>query len=489
MQKAVIYARVSSKEQEQSGFSIPHQIRFLTEYAQRKDLEVVQTFSESMSAKDIGRIEFDALFRFLKKHKDVTHIIVEKNDRLLRNDFDSAKVIEIATTTNLNFHLAKDNMVLNKFSTPQEILFFTINSAMSCYMPRNLSNEVKKGMDEKAELGFFPGRAPIGYKNFRESKKHSKIVVNEDKAPFIRRAFKLYSSGLYSYDTLAKKLREEGFRPYSNPCNKSNIEDILNNPFYKGEFEFKGKRCTNAQHEPLVSKELFRIVQELIAGAGSPRVITHDFLYRGLLKCSVCGCQMTAEIKKGKYIYYHCTGRRGGVCKKKYLKEKYIDELVLDTLSRLYLSQEDMKILLDLIKTKYKEYVEYEEKAIEQVEQHIKLLKTRLNKLYLDKLDGIINEDFYFEKKEAWQIELDKLEMNRTNISQGESEFIKKAESMLELSRNAHNWYLKQNNEEKRNLLKLVCSNFSYDGSNLDIELKSTFEPILKSAIFVNGGR
>ena len=493
MAKAVIYARVSSKEQEQSGFSIPAQIRFLSDYATKQGLEIVKIFSESMSAKDEGRIEFDAMFSFLKKHKDITNIIVEKNDRLLRNDFDSAKIVKMATTSDLNFHVVKDNMILSKKSTPHEVFIFTMFYAMSALYPRNLSNEVKKGMAEKAELGFYPARAPIGYKNIRESKKHSYIVVDNDTSPFVKKVFKLYASGNYSLRGLAKKMTTDGFYPYKAPCSKIMIEKILKNPFYMGEFDHGGRRYTKAQHEPLISKELFYTAKEQREGTGCPRSKTSDFLYRGMIRCSHCGGVLSPELKhgasnSGDYIYYRCTRKTEKGCKTKTLKQKFIDEFILDIFKKIQINEQDKKSIIEIVKQKYIANIQFEEKSREQIELQIKVFETRLNKLYLDKLDGVIDDDFYFDKKESWQIKLDKLEMQRNNILQEKGSFIQRADNILELCKNAHRWYLKQNYENKRNMLKLFFSNFFYDGSNLNIELKSTFELMLKSAVLVNGG-
>lgn len=488
MKQAVLYARVSSKEQEQSGFSIPAQIKFLNDYARKEGFEVVKIFSESMTAKEEGRNEFNAMLKFLRQHKNIHHILVEKNDRLLRNESDMTTVIKTAQSSNINFHLVKDCMILNKQSKPQDFLIFTIFSAVSAMMPRNLSGEVLKGMTEKCEEGFYPGRAPIGYKNIRLSKKQGIIVVDDENAPFIKKIYELYATGAYSFKSLAIKMNELGFTPYKKPCSKMIIEKIFNNPFYMGEFEWNGKRYFDTRHQPLISKELFYAVQEQRRATGSPRIIKHDFIYTNMIKCSICGCYLTAEIKKSKYIYYHCTGNKGGDCKKKYLKQEHIDEFVSDTLKGLYVSPECIKLILDIIKIMYKEKNEFEENSLEQIEKQIKLYRTRLNKLYIDKLDGVIDEGFYHDRKEDWQIELDKLEIKRQTVLQGDSVFIKNAENLLELCKNAYNYYLKQNNEQKREMLNLLCSNFSYDGENLDMELKSTFEPMFKSAILINGG-
>ena len=85
MKKVVIYARVSSKKQEEEGYSIPAQLKFLNEYAAKNEFTVVKEFVDSETAKKAGRTHFGEMITFLKKNKTVNTILVEKTDRLYRN--------------------------------------------------------------------------------------------------------------------------------------------------------------------------------------------------------------------------------------------------------------------------------------------------------------------------------------------------------------------------------------------------------------------
>lgn len=82
---AVLYARVSTKEQEKEGHSIPAQVRYLEEYAAKLGIEIVERFIESESAKRAGREKFDRMCTYLRKSKKPHCILVDKTDRLYRN--------------------------------------------------------------------------------------------------------------------------------------------------------------------------------------------------------------------------------------------------------------------------------------------------------------------------------------------------------------------------------------------------------------------
>src|SRR5580704_2709965 len=100
MDKVVIYARVSSKDQEVEGYSIPAQLKALNEYATRNNCLVVKEFIDTATAKKAGRQKFNAMLNFIEKNPSIKHILVEKTDRLLRNMTDHVLLDRIMETSN-----------------------------------------------------------------------------------------------------------------------------------------------------------------------------------------------------------------------------------------------------------------------------------------------------------------------------------------------------------------------------------------------------
>ena len=93
--RVVLYARVSTKDQEKEGFSIPAQLRLLRDYATNKGFVIAQEFTDVETAKASGRTNFNEMLLYLRKHKTVCRtILVEKTDRLYRNIKDYATVDE-----------------------------------------------------------------------------------------------------------------------------------------------------------------------------------------------------------------------------------------------------------------------------------------------------------------------------------------------------------------------------------------------------------
>src|SRR5436190_20534027 len=82
---AVLYARVSSKDQEREGFSIPAQQKLLRDYARAQGLQVVREFGDVETAKRAGRRSFSEMVTFLRRSPSCRILLVETTDRLYRN--------------------------------------------------------------------------------------------------------------------------------------------------------------------------------------------------------------------------------------------------------------------------------------------------------------------------------------------------------------------------------------------------------------------
>lgn len=82
----------------------------------------------------------------------------------------------------------------------------------------------------------------------------------------------------------------------------------------------------------------------------------------------------------------------------------------------------------------------------------------------MDRLDGMITDEFYMEKKQEFQNELDEFDIKHKNLMLENDALVSMGIQIIELSKNAYNHYLRGDNQNKRLLLKLLCSNFSWDG-------------------------
>lgn len=165
-QKGVIIYRVSSVGQAKEGWSLEAQRKYLREHAQKHNIEIVREFEEQQSAKRAGRKVFNEMIKYLKQHRNVTNILVEKTDRLYRNFRDYVTLDEMG----VNLHFVKENTVICPQSRSHEKFIHGIKVLIAKNFIDNLREETTKGQREKAEEGYYPGGcSAIGYKNVKNA--------------------------------------------------------------------------------------------------------------------------------------------------------------------------------------------------------------------------------------------------------------------------------------------------------------------------------
>ena len=140
----------------------------------------------------------------------------------------------------------------------------------------------------------------------------------------------------------AQKAKAAGlvYRKSGAPVPVSTVHATLRNRLYMGEFEWNG-RLYLGKHQPLVTRNLWERVQGVLDGrhAKKHRRVKHDFAFSGLIACGHCGCSIVGEIKKQRYVYYHCTGYRGR-CEEPYVREEVIEHHFTDLLGRFNFDDE-----------------------------------------------------------------------------------------------------------------------------------------------------
>lgn len=224
MKRAVIYARVSSKEQADEGFSIPAQLKLLREYALEHGFELTREFGDVETAKRAGRTGFDEMVGFLRRSRNTCRtILVEKTDRLYRNLRDYVTLDEL----DIEIHFVKENFILSDDSRSTEKFMHGIKVLMAKNYIDNLSEETSKGMLQKAEQGTWPSWAPLGYVNLDLGGQRV-VAPDPEKAPVIQRLFEWYASGTCSLGQVRQRAIDAGLTGRrGSPPSKSTIARTL----------------------------------------------------------------------------------------------------------------------------------------------------------------------------------------------------------------------------------------------------------------------
>ncbi|MBI4064533.1 MAG: recombinase family protein [Elusimicrobia bacterium] len=467
--KAVIYARVSTREQAEQGYSVESQIKLLRDYSQNHGLEIVREFTDVESAKASGRMQFSEMLRFLKTNTTTRTVVCEKTDRLYRNFHDYIDLD--VDKSGLTVILVKENTTLNKDSRSHEKLVHGFKVLLAKNYIDNLKEETAKGMLEKAEQGEFPQHAPFGYKNNKETH----LIELDQRAPLIRKMFEFYATGNYSLKTLEGKIYEEGLRSKSGrKIYKSELAYILGNPIYYGYFIWR-RKLYKGIHEPIVSKELFDMVQKVLKRFDKPRITKKEYAFRGLLTCGVCGCAYTAEKKKGKYVYYHCTFAKGR-CKNSYLREEALDQKLEEILKTIQIDQGVLEFLTGGLKESHSQEKAYHDQAIATLHQTYRKLQEKLDKAYNDKLDGVIPVEFWEKQSALWRKEQEDARIAVAQHEHANQRYFELGLELLELAHEAHSMYQVRSLPQKRQLLNFVVSNLKVEGENLIPSYKKPFD-------------
>lgn len=477
--KAVIYARVSSKEQEAEGFSVDAQLRLLRAYAAEQQVDVAQEFTEAETAKQSGRRAFGEMLRFLEANPGHV-ILVEKVDRLYRNFADYVKVDHLG----VELHFVKDGMVIGEGSKSQDKFMHGIRVLMAKNYVDNLSEEIRKGLNEKAAQGIYPTHAPLGYMNAQEPGTKRKIIVPDPaRAHFIKELIEKYASGLESYDTLTKWARKAGLTTKKgNPVVRSTIEQIIKHPAYCGLIRWQGKESVGI-HAPLVSMDTWKRAQDIREGRTTNTGFGgKEFAYRGLIRCA-CGELLTGELKKGKYVYYHCTGRKREICGRPYVAESKITEAFTQLLRGLHIPEFAMPWITEGLAQADKD--RHARRTIHEREltKSIAEIEGRLEQLYLDKIAGEITTEFYRATRKKWEAEVNEKKIELACVDRVEAASIDQTMRLFELASSAHLRFKNADSNQKHELIGYMCSNSVWKRGKLEVELHEFFDLMLNALI------
>jgi len=259
---AVAYARVSTKDQERTGHTLPMQSKNMQEYADKKGLKIIKEFVVAESASKRDRIYYQQMWVFLGQHPEIKHILFEEIDRFTRNDKDKVDLLDHINNSGYVGHFVQEKLTLDKETSPNDIFLFDILAAKAKNYSQALSQKVKKGQQGKLEKGGYPGgNAPFGYK-----KVNGALGPDEPHATCVKKAFALYDEEHEPLEKIAKRLNSMGYRRRSNKkFTKVFVHSMLTNPIYTGVISWKGTTYQGNQ-DRLVDQRRFNRVDHGFTG-------------------------------------------------------------------------------------------------------------------------------------------------------------------------------------------------------------------------------
>lgn len=392
--KYILYTRKSSEDEGRQLLSLDSQLSNMQKIAKDLNLDIVETFTESKSAKAPDkRPDFAKMIEMLEKG-EANGILCWKLDRLSRNPVDSGKIhwllqqgiIKVIQTSEQRY-LPEDDAIL-----------FNVISGFANQYVRNLSKDVKRGIKTKLEKGGYPNYAKIGYVN---DKLNKTVFIDKERGKYIKRAFELYGTGSHSLKEVSDILYQEGFRSRGgSKYHKSKIYKILQDPFYYGVMYVHGEYYSG-NHEPIISKDLFDKVRDVITGKNRSRYQKHFYPLRGFMTCHTCGCLLTAMEKKG-FIYYYCTNGKGR-CEehKHYLRSEEAEKELSLIFQKIQFDTEFVELCYKADQEKNQKDASFSETIISNLKKRLELLAQQQLRLLDVQLTGKYPESTIDTKLEA----------------------------------------------------------------------------------------
>jgi site-specific DNA recombinase len=341
--RAFSYLRVSSDGQVKTdysddGLSIDAQREGAIDKALQLEAEIVREFSDPGRSAFVDlhkRTGFLAMLDELKRRNEhastrVEYVVVWALNRWARNQRDHWQTRELVRQAGAKLISITEPMIGD--DSAAAFLYESMIATQNQFQSMQTSENVKRGLKQKASVGGTYGPARLGYLNsvdeLPDGRRVAIVTIDPDRGPLLTFAFQLYATGEYSLAELAAELERLGLR--SRPTAKrtpkklgtSVVQRLLRNPYYAGQIVYrrgtKDEQVFDGRHEPLIDPETFERVQTLLdekrVAGERPRVRQHYL--RGSVFCGECGGRLTFGISTGrngsKYPYYFCSGRING---------------------------------------------------------------------------------------------------------------------------------------------------------------------------------
>jgi site-specific DNA recombinase len=184
------------------------------------------------------------------------------------------------------------------------------------------------------------------------------------------------------------------------------------------------------------------------------------------MTCGACGCAVTAEVKKGRYVYYDCTNYHRN-CAGGYYREEVLEEQFAALVRDIRLDEKLAEWVTQALRESLAEETAFHQQTVTALTRQLEQGKRRLNQAYLDKLDGKITEEFWAEKSDEWREEKARLTAQLARQTGGDGHYPDKGVRILELAKRAYELYPMQGPGEKRKLLGFLLSNCTLAGGRI----------------------
>ena len=396
LKKAVIYCRVSTKEQVEEGNSLVTQEKNCRDYAAKNGYSVAGVFIElGESAKTADRTELQKLFGYCaNKKNNISAIIAYKIDRISRNTDDYSQIRLLLKRYGVEIKSTSEYFE----NTPAGRFMENIIANVAQFDNDVRAERCLGGMKQAVSEGRYVWSAPMGYKNAKVNGKAT--IVPDEKAEVVRFIFEQIANKTMT----AEGVRQHLLMKRNTSISKSRFYILLGNKLYTGKIVKFGQEFTGT-FEPIISEALFKLAQQVLKRKYSDREYQNenpDFPLRRFIKApsghflTGCWCQGN----KSRYPYYRLPGN-GKMIPKEQLENSFISFLDSFSIDEIYLSA-----LKKTVVQKLRRSSQIKKEFIEKLKYDEKTLKEKRQALIEKNLKGIISDDLLKEQLDSADTEL-----------------------------------------------------------------------------------
>ena len=478
-----MYIRLSREDgDKQESESIGNQRKILQRYVKENNLNFVKEYvDDGISGTTFDRPSFNELLQDIEI-QNINMVITKDLSRLGRDYIKTGFYLEdYFPQKNIRYVAITDGIDTYIDSTNNDITPF--KAIMNDMYAKDISKKIRSVLKEKQQQGEYMCSIPAyGYKRHPTIK--NKLIIDEQVKDVVEKIFDMYANGHGSVEIVKflnsnKYLSPTGYRKTGivqdenktgYDWNEVTLCNMLKNEVYIGNtvqnkksvISYKVKKIRTVEkenqirvdntHEAIIDKDTFEKVQCIIEKRGTNTKLKYDYLLRGLLYCYHCKRKLQIVLKKNSkrnaksHPYITCSDAKERGCyplNMNYEKfEKHII-YVVKKICQIYADKEIFYSIYEKYKNKTLDISEGYKKKIEQIDKQILDINNNLDKMYMDKLQGIITEEDYVRIS-------NKLTFSRTNLAKQKEELEQK------LNKSEQNFNKKDNSKDEKELNELI---------------------------------
>lgn len=482
--KAVILARVSSKEQE-SGKSLDAQIEICEEYANRKNIEVIQTYRIVESSTTGDRTEFNEMLKFCYKQKEPIAIICHTVDRFQRSFKESVDIQPKITEGKIELHFVGSALIINRDNIDFLEAVWDTQVISSKGYASAIKVNTKRGLTKKIEDGELPCLAPMGYLNAQDPyTKKNTVILDEERWQIVKKLFEDYATEEISISGLCERAKEYGLRNRKGAYYaKATIHRTLCSPFYSGYILYRGE--LHKHNYPLfVDKEIYDICQKKrddrnLNKKHRIKSLSKKFIFKDILKCGTCGCKISSAEKKGKYVYLSCSHAKGN-CEEKEVSEAKVMPEIEKAIDKIVIPSEYIPAIFENLRKYAIQEGNFNVIVNNRADSEIKKIDSKLQRLLELRMNNELSPEEYAEHKNRFIKQKEEFEREKVSNTIPTDEFVLSMETIVKMSQNILKIFKSSKVEEKNKILNILLWNLTLKKKRIDFSYRKPFDLLCK---------